>query len=184
MTEPNASPIETPANPVPQEGVVERVKRRGFFTPLMIDVIAGVSSIAAGAMTVWQMVEERAHKNLSSLGLIEDIKGRREKFGQKITGLREKGLYTEMHAASKIAKGSQLFEHKIDERFAEMGYGSFIKKLRVLRDHQYIGIGLAAVAFAGLAMTSVVYLARSAFTKEQLDEIDSKASGKNQSIQR
>lgn len=49
-------------------------KTGGFISPIVADVIGGVSSLLVGGITAWQLIAERAYKNMSSLNLFEDIK--------------------------------------------------------------------------------------------------------------
>lgn len=160
-----------PAEQAVQNAVPEK---QGLISPLFVDVFGGVSSMVAGGVTAWRLIEERAHKNLSSLGLTEDIKHAREAYGSLIRDRVKSGLITPTEGHQQLQAAVKKFESQMDERFRKAGVGPVWKKLDILRDHQKWEVAITAIAVTGIALGSVLLLTKGLFAGEDKQKLDGK----------
>ncbi len=164
--------MDAATQPIPPSPIIYDVKvgagkaaPKTVFNQFFADMVAGASSIVMGGVTAWRLIEERAHKNLSSMYLTEDIKVDRVKHGTEIRRQVVEGTLTEQEAFHKLQEGVKYYENKMDERFLKSGVGSLGRKLGVLRSHQKWEVAVTSLAVTGVALGSVLLMTRELFAQ-------------------
>ncbi|MDE3016889.1 MAG: hypothetical protein KGI29_08250 [Pseudomonadota bacterium] len=169
--------MEKPLNPASAGWENWHLKRKsGLINPLLADIIGGVSSIVAGGVTAWRLIQERAYKNVSSLYFIEDIKKIRSEYGPKIVRQIEANELTEREYFSQLEEGVKLFEGKMEERFKKGGITNIFKELKLLRPHQKWEVAISSLSASGIALGAILLLTRD-LTGAQKKELMEKADG-------
>ena len=138
-----------------------------LFTPLVVDVTAGISSAVAGALTFWEKTDSLSYKNVSSQGMWDAIKPPRKMRGQEILRRAQSGEITARQAhfelKDAIVKGDQL----ADETLRVLGSEGIMKQFSLLRTHQKINVALSTLAVTGIALGSILFISRGLFTEQE-----------------
>lgn len=144
--------------------------KKGFISEFAADAIAIGSSLVAGVVTAWSVVQRSAYKNLSSLGAFDDMKPKRKKDFDAIETLREKNLISQKEGFKLVDKLVEVNESEAARRMSELGIESFTSKWSILRGHQKVEALAYAFVAGGVALGAILPLARS-FEKASDDKM-------------
>ncbi len=171
--EKTSSPSSAPAQESLAPVAKHEKKFAGMITPLVVDVAAGVSSVLMGAVTAWRLVMERSHSNISTLGIIKDLKGPRDSWGEgHIKGLKA-GMNREK-SAELIKNASTKYQALLSERFERAGFKTFSERLNILHPFQKWEVATTSLAVTGIALGSLLLLTKDMFKEAADKEKDEK----------
>lgn len=174
----NQAVTQTPAIASPADGnnlMPKNHKSYGFINTTMIEIGAGVMSIAAGAAAAWEQVTEQAYKNFSQLDAFAKTKAERIERFQHIKKQQIEHKITLNDAFKQVDSLIEETEGDVNKTFADAGVDTLTKKWQILRGHQKVKTVIYAGAALGLSLVALIPIGRSLFTKEEKDEINEKA---------
>lgn len=129
---------------------------------LGVEIAAGLSSVAMGMVTAWRLVMERSHNNLSTLGIIRDLKGPRDRWGESHVAALKNGM-DRSESARLIKEASTKYQGLLAERFNKAGYSSFGERLNILHPFQKWEVAVTSLAVTGVALGSILILTKDLF---------------------
>ena len=150
---------EATAGIAPAESLpVSAEKPNGFFSSVSADLVAGGSSAVAGGLQAWRIIQERAHKNMSSLRLTDDIKDARTKHGNELREKIASGALTKEESYHALKDAKILYESKMNARFEKAGVQTITEKFGLLRGHQKSEVIFSALTTIGVVFGSILFL--------------------------
>jgi len=150
-------------------------KKEGFFTPAVVDTIAAVSSVAAGAVTATQMIERDFHHNFSTLHLTKDLKEPRNKWGESHVNKLESRLINTEESAHLIKAQSRTYQHELSVRKTEAGFGTLRARASLIHPHQWGAIIVTSLAVTGVGIGSFLLLTKNLFSGKEPEKSFAKA---------
>ncbi|MBV8938828.1 MAG: hypothetical protein JO089_03190 [Alphaproteobacteria bacterium] len=143
---------------------------RGLISKTTADAAAIVSSLVAGAATVWIYVQRNAYKNLSSLGAFDDMKPARKKAFREIKSHVEHGQINPQESFHRLDALIESNEQEALARMKGLGMETMSDRWRILRRHQKLEAVSFAVVAGGVALGAVLPLMQSLHAPDAPDE--------------
>lgn len=129
-------------------------------SPVAVEVIAGGTSIAAGAVSARSLVSGMAYKNMSSLGAVQDMKPQRKEALSLIEQAIDKGTITAEQAFKAVDDLVEVNDRHAWDRFKKFGVNGFRKEWAILRTHQKVEVIAFASLIGGVLLGAVLPLMR------------------------
>ena len=166
----------TESVPSPQETPVAAKNKQRLVSPFMVDLIGVGSAIAASTVTAWSLIEAKAYKNLSSLGIWNDIKPERIARGREVLKNVERGSLNATQAFKQIDDLIEVGEQGARERLNKIGVRNVVDRWKLLRRHQRAETIISTIAVGGIALGSVLLLTHEMFTKKDREDLANKGT--------
>jgi hypothetical protein len=149
----------------PPQDTSSHAKRDSMRSEVAIELAGAAGSLMAGAVTAWRLVMERSHSNLSTLGIFRDLKPKRDKWGEEHVAAME-GMPRE-ESAKLIRQASAKYQSQLSTRLDAAGYKTFSERLDILHSFQKWEVAITSLAVTGVALGSIVYVAKTLFGNQQ-----------------
>lgn len=166
------SDMDKAATAEPAVPVEVRLKhKKSIISEQTADIIGMTGSLVAGGATAKFYVDTSLYKNMSSLGLFDDMKPARRADFKRIEALRDGGKISANEAYYHVQSLVKKNEAKADVLLGRLGVSGWLDRFGLLRAHQKIEAGVWSMAAGSVALGSVLQLTRGLFTKEQEDNL-------------